>query len=151
MKKLFVLLISMILILSLVGSALAAGTVTIVRTTVPVLGTKDRIILTVTWTASTGAVLTDATINSTTYQILGYYLISSETLSVVAPTASSVINIKTASGSVLFTMTLSTSTSVGVLTNYQYVNPVTGNLTFNLTGNSVNSASGICKLTFSAN
>jgi len=150
--KMFGLLIGIILVLSLVGSALAAGTVTITKETIPILSTKDRVVLTLVWTADSSHVLSDATINATTYQILGYYLISSETLSgATAPTDASVIAIKTASGSTLFTMTLSNSTTVGVLTNYQYVNPINGNLTFSLSGNSVNSATGTCKLTFAAN
>jgi hypothetical protein len=116
-------------------------------------GQTQRVILTIKWKSDSGAGTVAArTINANTYGITGYYLISSETISTgTAPANGYVATVKTASGSVLFTMTGSNSTSVGVLTNYQYVYPVTGNLTFNLSGVTNTSATATCILVFTAN
>lgn len=145
------LLLALFLVVVMAGSALAVGTASVTSVAkYTVIREVQRVVITITYTDDTNG--TTTTIDPDTYGIRGWYLISSETLSgKTAPTNGTTVAIKSASGGTLFTMTLSNSTTVSVFTNYQYVDPVTGILTFSLSGNSVNNGTGTVKLVFSAN
>ena len=154
MKKIIRFGLALILLCILATSSFAAetGTFTITPSFVNVLGQKARIYLTIVWAANSSHAFSDRTINAITYGIQGYYLVSSETISgTPAPTDGYVVTIKTANGSSLFSMTGSNSTTVGVLTNYTKVDPVSGNLTFSVSGNSINSSTATCILKFDSN
>jgi hypothetical protein len=146
------LLASLVLVLFFTGVSFAAGTFSCTPSPVSVSGSKQRVVLTCTWIADSSHAFSDQTITPADYGIDGWYLISSETLALTpAPTDAYVVAIKTDWGATLFTMTGSNSTSVGVLTNYQKVTPVYFPLTFSVSGNSVNSATGKARLVFTSN
>jgi hypothetical protein len=154
MKKL---LLALFLILIMATSAFAVGTVTITASTASVLNQKSRKIITLTWTAdSSDHTVPSTTINAVTYEIEGWYLYSGETNpGGTAPTDNYDIVINDAdtvdiAGGMLMNRDTSNSEIAAIgLGSGQYP-MVRGNLTFVLTNNLVNSATGTCILTFIA-
>jgi hypothetical protein len=145
MKKI---LVVCFLFIVLALQAFGAGTSTITKTKVAAGGNADEwIVLTVVWVAHTDHSFSDVTISAATYGIEGYQLVAIETFpGATAPTNSYTTNIKDALGVTIGTNT--GSATVGVISAGSYMIPVTGDLTFNIGSNSVNSATATCKLFF---
>lgn len=126
-----------------------AGTVTFTKKKIIKNRQLEWIILTGSFTCdSEGSFDVPATaINAALQGIEGFMLTASKTMpGETAPTNAYTIDIKDADGAVLLTMT--GSATVGVYTAKSYDVPVTGNLSFTLSGNSVASAVGTCELYF---
>lgn len=138
----------MVLLLAIALSAFGAGTSTITKSKIATKeNPKEWIILTIVWLADASHVFDDVTLAASTYEIEGYQLVAIETYpGLTAPTNGYTTNIKDALGVTIGTNT--GSATVGVISAGSYMIPVTGNLTFNIDGNSVNSATATCKLIF---
>ena len=159
MKKL---LLALFLVLILVESvfAITPGTCTITSSTITVQGQQTRKVLTLSWVASVdAATVPSTTINATTYSIEGWYFFSAETNpGAVAPTDNYDIVINDVDGADLaggLLLNRDTSVTEGpiaiALGNTGHPPVVRGNLTFVLSNNLVNSATGTCILIFLAN
>jgi hypothetical protein len=149
MKKVF---LGLILILLLTTQAFAAGTVTVVKERVYVMGETARIFVTITWTAdASNATVPNTTINAVGYGLTGWYLYSIETNpGSPSPTPSYGIKLLDTDGADIsssFIMARDASN-----TEIEYLKPycpvVRGDLTFTLSYNSVNSATGTVTLVF---
>ena len=139
-----------ILALTLCQPALAAAAGTSVITKTKIASedsSREWVILTVVWTANASAAFDDVTLNAATYELEGYQLVAIETTpGKVAPTNGYTTNIKDTLAVTVGTNT--GSATVGVISAGSYMIPVWGNLTFNIAGNSVNSATATCLLFF---
>ena len=142
------LLICTMLLITLALSAFSAGTSTIKKTQVASMESpKEWIVLSIVWVADTSHAFSDLTLSDTTYELDGYELVGIETYpGGTAPTNGYVTAIKDALGVTIGTNT--GSNTAGVISAGSYMIPVTGDLTFSITGNSVNSATATCKLFF---
>ena len=134
-----------------------AGTVTVVREEIAILEMIARKIITLSWVAdASAATVPSTTINAITYGITGWYLYSAETNpGATAPTANYDIVINDADGLDIAWGLLAnrhtSNTEIAFLADSSHGYPVVrGNLTFTLTNNLVNSATGTCILTFIA-
>ncbi len=158
MKKL---LLALFLVLILVESVLAAtpGTCVITSSTIYVLTQPTRKVITLSWVASVdAATVPTTTITAATYGIGGWYFYSAETNPGAGPPTDNydiVINdadsIDLAGGLLMNRDTATTemvNIALGILGQYPIIR---GDLTFVLTNNLVNSATGSCILTFIAN
>ena len=133
----------------------AVGTATVSRTTIGATNSRPRIVLTIVWAADAGAVAPDAlTINAETYGISGWYLYSAKTVpGTPSPTDNYDIVINDTSGFDIAGGKLANRdttaveiVNIGTATHgYPIVN---GNLSFVVSGNAVNSATGTLILTF---
>ncbi len=158
MKRLF---LALLLVLLLATSSFAVGTVAITYSNIFVDNQRTRTILTISWVADAAA----ATVPSTTipyqvanrYNVMGWYLYSAETNpGSMAPTDNYDIVINDAdsvdiSGGLLANRDTANSEIVNIGTSSHGYPVVRGDLTFVLSNNSVNSATGTCILTFIAN
>ena len=158
MKKLLRLVFVAVLLVFLATPAFPLGTVTIVPTRIQVNNVITRVVLVISWVgdSANGSVPT-TTINSSTYQIQGWYLYSAETKpGTPAPTDQYSIVINDSSsldiaGS-LITSRSTTNTELVNVGKASFGYPiVNSNLSFVLTGNSQTSAKGTLILTFLAN
>jgi hypothetical protein len=153
MKK----MLGVILCLAMFAPALAfaVGTSSVSRTTIGATNSRPRIVLTIVWAADSGAVAPAAlTINASTYGISGWYLYSAKTVpGSPSPTPNYDIVINDANGFDIAGGKLADRhttaveiVNIGTATHgYPIVN---GNLSFVVSGNSVNSATGTLILTF---
>lgn len=158
MKKL--LLIAILLSLMVATSVFAVGTVTITSTNVTVMNQVTRKIITLSWVADASLhTVPSTTITAATYGIGGWYFYSAETnpgAGAAAPTDNYDIVINDAdgvdiAGGMLMNRDTANSEIAAIgLGSGQYP-IVRGNLTFVLTNNLVDSATGTCILTFIAN
>lgn len=136
-----------------------AGTVTITKSDLFVQNVVARKVLTISWVAdSADATVPNTTITSITYGIGGWYIYSAETNpGAVAPTDNYDITILDAdgvdlAGGMLMNRDTANTEMVGIaLGTIGHYPIVRGNLTFTLSNNLVNSATGTCILTFIAN
>ncbi len=124
----------------------------------PVLNYKaDKAFVTITWTAAADGSLTATSINTKVFNLVGFYLYSIETdPGSTAPTDNYDITITDANAlDICYSQALNRDTSdteiafCATTSKSYYV--IRGNLMFNLTGNSVDSATGIAILTFLEN
>ena len=158
MKKL---LLALFLVLIMAESVFAAtaGTCTITQSTIYVLTQPTRKVITLSWVASVdAATVPSTTITAATYGIGGWYFYSAETNPNAGPPTDNydiVINdadsIDLAGGLLMNRDTSNTemvNIALGILGQYPIIR---GDLTFVLTNNLVNSASGSCIVTFIAN
>jgi len=154
MKKLIVLVLFLILIMAESVFAATPGTCTITQSTIYVLTQPTRKVITLSWVASVdAATVPSTTITAATYGIGGWYLYSAETNPGTTPTDNYDITITDADGvDIAGGLLLDRDTSTTELVNLGATlfgrSIVRGNLTFALSGNSVNSATGTCILIF---
>jgi len=155
MKRLF---LALFLVLILQTSAWAAGTVLINASSMQILGQQSRRIITLSWTAdASAATVPNKVIDASTYDILGWYFFSAETNpGDTAPTDNYDIVINDADGAdiaggLLMNRDTGNTEMVNIGTSIHGYPIVRGNLTFVLSNNAVNSATGTCILTFLSN
>ena len=152
------LILALFLILILKTSVWAAGDVLINASSMQILGQQSRRIITLSWTAdASNATVPNKVIDVTTYDVLGWYLYSAETNpGTVAPTSNYDIVINDGDGAdiaggLLMNRHTSNTEMVNIGTSIHGYPIVRGNLTFTLSNNAVNSATGTCILSFLAN
>ena len=154
MKKI---LLTILMLFLLYSSAFAVGAVTFTIDQIEPANQPRRVIITLSWTADAIA----ATVPSTTIQgalIKGFYLYSAETNpgNAVAPTDNYDIVINDAdgldiAGSLLLNRDTANTEIINIGTSGHGYPIVRGDLTFVLSNNAVNSATGTCILVFVAN
>ncbi len=153
MRKVLGIILCLILLMPVLS--FAVGTATVSRTTIGATNSRPRIVLTIVWAADSSAVAPAAkTIDASVYGISGWYLYSAKTVpGTPAPTPNYDIVINDANGFDITGGKLAdrhTSAvelvNIGTATHgYPIVN---GDLSFVVSGNSVNSATGTLILTF---
>jgi len=152
------LLLALFLVFILETSVWAAGDVLINASSMQILGQQSRRIITLSWTAdAAAATVPNKVIDVSTYDVMGWYLYSAETNpGTTAPTDNYDIVINDAdgvdiAGGLLMNRDTSTTELVCVGISAHGYPIVRGNLTFVLSNNAVNSATGTCILTFLSN
>ncbi len=153
MKKILGIILCLVLLIP--ALLFAVGTATIARTMIGATNSKPRIVLTIVWAADAGAVAPAATtISASTYGISGWYLYSAKTVpGTPAPTPNYDIVINDTNGFDITGGKLADRhttavelVNIGTATHgYPIAN---GDLSFVVSGNSVNSATGTLILTF---
>lgn len=153
MKKL---MLALFLVLVMAVSSWAAGTASVTgHDKIHVLREQQRVILTITWVDDTAG--TTLAIDPKTYSITGWYLYTAETNpGGTAPTALYDITLVDADGAdiaggVLLNRSATVTELVNVGTSAAGYPVMRGSVTFTLSGNDVNNATGTLILTFVAN
>jgi len=154
MKRLFGVLLAVLLSLSIVSGAWAVGTASVTDVKkVYVLTQVKRVVITITWVDDNAG--TTLAINPATYQIQGWYLYSAETnpSNVTAPTDNYDITLIDAdgldiAGGVLMNRDTANTELVNIGTATHGYPIIRGPFTFTLSGNAVVGGTGTCILTF---
>jgi len=157
-RWIFVSVLCALLCLFNLSLAQAAGTVTITSVKYWVGGGQNRTIITLSWTADAAdATVPSTTIDAALYVIKGWYLYSAETNpGATAPTDNYDIVLNDTddldiAGGLLQNRDTANTEMVNIGTSAHGYPVVKGNLTFSLSNNAVNSATGTLILTFVAN